>query len=636
MIVELRGELAQTVFPGSTHESGERIAWESDGEPAAVEPWELIRSVALLAAASLYVRYAPSEGSRHNAALALGGALLKAGLDYDEAEHFMTVVLGDGRCDDINAELKGLRGTEKRLQAGRPVAGFAKLAEFMDSSVVKKLQEWLELAGEQHPPGWSPTTLPFTDDGNAQRLARDYGGVLRFVPAWDRWLCWNGAVWERDARMVVNRYASAVAHSIATEAGGEANHQLVETCKKWHVASQSRARLEAMIALARPRLVVAPDDLDQHPTLLNVANGTLDLERFELLPHDRTQFFTRIAPVVYEPHAACPLWMAFLRRVMGDREELVQYLQRIVGYMLTGETREQCFFVFYGEGANGKSTFLDVLQTLLGDYARPTEARTLLTRVNSDGVRNDLAALFGLRVATASEVPRGAKFDESMVKQLTGGDKITARFLFKEYFDFIPQFKLVLAVNHKPGIQGVDEGIWRRIRLIPFDVVIPPEERDHHLNTKLRAELPGIFAWAVEGCRSWRQHGLGDPQAVIDATAAYRAESDDFREFFASCCQFSPTGKGQVAVGELYRVYAVWADLSGGEVLKKDAFTKAMSERHLKSEVMRLNGLPQRVYRGLAIRDEWQRGQDSPPAHASGNAQSAGLVNRRRGSEDSP
>jgi putative DNA primase/helicase len=324
------------------------------------------------------------------------------------------------------------------------------------------------------------------------------------------------------------------------------------------------------------------------------------------LPHDRAHHLTKVAPVAYDPEAPCPQWRAFLARVMGDHEELVHYLQRVFGYALTGETGEQCFFVLHGKGANGKSTLLDILLRLLGDYARPTESRTLLTRSNSDGVRNDLAALFGLRAVTSSEVPRGAKFDEAMVKQLTGQDKITARFLFQEYFDYVPQFKLFLAVNHKPLIQGADEGIWRRVRLIPFEVVIPVQERDRQLPAKLRTELPGIFAWAVEGCRRWQEEGLSAPPAVVNATQSYRTESDVFGEFLATCCKRSPSGQGHVTVSALYSVYVTWADGGGVEVLKKEAFGRAMSERELPSKTVRVDGRPQRVYPGLVLRSDWQ------------------------------
>jgi putative DNA primase/helicase len=230
-------------------------------------------------------------------------------------------------------------------------------------------------------------------------------------------------------------------------------------------------------------------------------------------------------------------------------------------------------------------------------------------------VRNDLAGLFGLRAVTASEVPRGAKFDESMVKQLTGGDTITARFLFQEYFDFAPQFKIILAVNHKPAILGTDEGIWRRIRLIPFDVVISPEQRDRHLLSKLRAELPGILAWAVEGCRLWQRDGLGDPEAVAEATQQYRDESDTFGEFLTACCQVNPAG--HVLAGALFTAYETWTRQSGVETLRKDAFVKLMSERNMPSKTMRIGGRPQRVYHGLVLRPEWapQRppGEDGDP-----------------------
>jgi len=205
----------------------------------------------------------------------------------------------------------------------------------------------------------------------------------------------------------------------------------------------------------------------------------------------------------------------------------MEFMQRAVGYALTGDVGEQCLFVMWGTGANGKSTFVETLHALLGDYAQKAEMRTLLHR-DTDTVRNDLARLRGARLVSAVEIGRGKRLNEELVKELTGGDTITARFLVREYFEFRPEFKLFLAVNHKPQIHGTDEAIWRRVKLVPFNVYIPPEERDKALGGKLRAELPGILNWALEGCLEWQRGGLREPEEVIAATADYRREQDLF------------------------------------------------------------------------------------------------------------
>ena len=255
-------------------------------------------------------------------------------------------------------------------------------------------------------------------------------------------------------------------------------------------------------------------------------------------------------------------------KVMGGDQEKVGFLQRVFGYSLTGITWEQCMFILYGPGANGKTTLIEVLRDLLGDYATHTTTSSLLQSATS-AIRNDLARLNNSRLVTAVEVGMGKRFDEALVKQLTGGDPVTARFLYREFFEYRPQFKLVIAANHKPEIRGVDHGIWRRIHLIPFDVTIPAEEIDKDLPAKLRAELPGILAWAIRGCADWLEHGLMVPSSIVDATAAYRAEMDVLENFIEDNC--IRDSDRRVPVGELYSKYGTWSESACQDVLgKKD------------------------------------------------------------------
>jgi putative DNA primase/helicase len=377
---------------------------------------------------------------------------------------------------------------------------------------------------------------------------------------------------------------------------------------KWANRSHDRPKLEAMDWAARSELPVSPDELDRHPMLLNLENGTLDLETCTLREHRRGDLLTKCAPVALAPEAKCPLWLAFLDRTMEADTEVIGFLQRAVGYSLTGLTDEQVFFLCHGEGANGKSTFLDTLQSLMGDYARPTEFRTLLHRERDDGVRNDLAALFGTRLVTAVEIGRGRWLDEAVVKQLTGGDKITARFLHKEFFDFYPSFKLWLAANQKPEIRGQDEAIWRRVLLVPFDVYLPPKERDKRLPRKLHEELPGILKWAVEGLRAWQERGLDPPERVTTATESYREEMDLLRDFLAErCVTAEELGLKSRSVflpaGQLRGEYEKWCEEEGEKPVFSRTFGQMLAERGFPSGKETIHGKQQRVRYGLQLRE---------------------------------
>jgi putative DNA primase/helicase len=305
--------------------------------------------------------------------------------------------------------------------------------------------------------------------------------------------------------------------------------------------------------------------------------------------------------VAYDPQAACPTWERFLWRIIGgtnledDTEDrgagesdnrqaaddrakrLIGFLQRAIGYSLTGETREQCLFVLHGSGANGKSTFLEVLQTLLGDYAQSTPSASLLAKDRHDGIPNDIARLRGARLVTAVEIGQGRRLNEELMKRLTGQDTITARFLHAEFFDFRAEFKLFIACNHLPTITGTDHAIWRRIRLIPFTVTIPETEQDKDLPAKLQAELPGILAWAVRGCLAWQREGLGTPEEVKQATAGYRASMDQIGRFIEECCLVSQ--QVRIKASELYEAYKKWCDANGEQAATLSAFGHYLEEQ---------------------------------------------------------
>lgn len=399
-------------------------------------------------------------------------------------------------------------------------------------------------------------TAKCSDAANAERLVALHGGDLRFCAGWGRWLVWDGRRWALDDTQAAKRAALATVRHLLEEAMAEqeaatralaakpdspepaARLVTARNLVRWAITSQSAPRLKAMLEVAssfKP-LVVRHEDLDASEWVLNVANGTVDLRTGRLRPHDRGDLITKIAPVTFEADAGCPTWGAFLAQVMGDDAELVAFLQRVVGYTLTGSTREHILGFFFGTGRNGKTTFLSTLHALLGDYATPAPRGLLFQARGGERHPTELASLFGARFVTCAEIEQGRAFDEALVKDLTGGDPIKARRMREDFWTFVPTHKLFIAGNHKPTVRGDDEGIWRRMRLVPFTVTVPTEKVDKELPEKLRGELPGILAWAVRGCVEWQATGLREPASVREATASYREESDPLAEFLRLRC----------------------------------------------------------------------------------------------------
>jgi putative DNA primase/helicase len=421
------------------------------------------------------------------------------------------------------------------------------------------------------------TIRAFTDSGNAERLADQYGHIIRFCHPWGVWLAWDGQRWKRDEMGTVENMSKRVARSIYAEMTNAETKEERATIYKHAVKSESAAGRAAMIRWARAEdgIPILPEQMDRDPWLLNVMNGTIDLRTGDLRPHNQADSITKLAPVHYDREAKCPIFLEFLKRVLPDRE-VRRFLRYMAGYGLTGATTEQCLAFLYGGGANGKSTFLDVMQDMLGDYAQ-TAAPDLLTSRGGDRHPTELADLFGARWVSSIEVDEGKRLAETLVKQMTGGDKMKARFMRTDFFQWTPTHKLFLAANHKPEIRGTDYAIWRRIKMIPFTVTIPEDERDGKLGEKLRAELPGILNWAIDGCLDWQQHGLGVPQVIRDATDEYRQEQDILATFVNEKCIADP--QAWVASGVLYAVYAAWCKNGGEEPISNTAFGKRLTER---------------------------------------------------------
>lgn len=430
---------------------------------------------------------------------------------------------------------------------------------------------------------WAQDAERTTDLGNARRLVRLFGDRIRYVHTWGAWLIWDGTRWVKDETGEIHRLARETVRAMYAEAADTEDSGARQSLAKWATSSESAGKLKAMVDLAQsePGVAMHHTALDASPWLLNCLNGTIDLRTGQLHPHNRSDMLTKRIAVVYDPNATAPTWDRFLARITEDNAELSAYMQRAAGYTLTGTTTEQCLFFLYGGGANGKSTFVEAMADLMGDYWQKAPTEMIMLQRNT-GIPNDLARLPGARMVVTGELSQGRKLDEAKVKDLTGGDTISARFMREEWFDFRPVFKLWMFGNHKPGIRGDDYGIWRRIRLIPFKATIADSEKDTGLPAKLRAELPGILAWAVRGCFDWQRGGLQTPDAVQSATEAYRSEMDVIGAFLDECCVLHSNAKSQAT--QLYKSYCAWCEANGEHALPQKQFGQRLDARGLQSK----------------------------------------------------
>jgi len=396
-----------------------------------------------------------------------------------------------------------------------------------------------------------------TELGNAERMVAKFGRDLHHCHEWGKWLIWDSRRWLDDKTGSVDQLAKETIRSIYAEAESISPNDLRELLLNHAQRSETAHKLRAMLSLAASEkgVPVLSGDLDKNPWLLTVKNGTIDLHTGELRPHNRHDLTTKLSPFAYDPDASCPTWTGFLDRIMGGNQELIAFLQRAVGYSLTGDVGEQALFFLYGTGANGKTTFLKTILDLVGEYGRQAEPGLLIQK-NIDSHPTGIAELFGARFVATTEVEEGRRMAETLVKQMTGGDRQKGRFMRQDWFEFEPTYKLWLAANHRPIIRSTDYGIWRRIRLIPFEVTIPPDQQDRQLLTKLRAEFEGILAWAVQGCLDWQRLGLGEPFEVKEAIKSYREEMDTLGAFIADRCIVNPDAL--IKVARLHELYSSW------------------------------------------------------------------------------
>ena len=431
----------------------------------------------------------------------------------------------------------------------------------------------------------APETIPpeerLTDLGNARRFVRQHQGSIRYCYQLSAWLHFDGKRWIRDESGEIERRAKQTVEDIYAEAAEIADEEERKELRKHAMKSESAGRIASMIDLARsePGIPVAVEDLDQDPWLLNVENGTIDLRSGVRREHRGRDRITKLAPVSYNPDATCPKFLEFLATIFAEIRALIDFLQRAIGYSLTGLTSEQKLFLLHGGGNNGKTTLEKAIEATLGDYAEATPPETLMIRYGEGGgPSEDIARLRGARFVSSIESEEGRRLAEAKIKLLTGGDKVVARHLYGHYFEFRPTFKLWFATNHLPTVRGQDEAIWRRILRIPFNVTIAKAERvPDFFESVLRPELPGILAWAVAGCLVWQERGLEPPEEVLNATADYRHEQDFVAAFVADCCHVDVQLSARA--GALYKAFKSWSEERGEKPMSGSMFGRRLEER---------------------------------------------------------
>ena len=627
-ILELRSTDHQTVVEPSVHPSGERYRWSRSGlEPLEISAGDLASAGQHLATAALIACHLPESkergggGGRYHYALALAGYLLRHGVSAEEADTLLRAAWDARGWHGIERAQRrsyagierAVRDTAEKLRRGDPATG-GRALEGMVQGLPRKIADFLR---------WERFTLRegrgvylCTDTGNAERLADRHGANLRYCYPWGSWLVYDGTRWRVDDRGAAVRLAKDTARSIFEEAKEAATDEAAKRLGKWASSSLSEGKLKSMIALAQsePGVPVLPEDLDAPTDLLNVLNGTIDLRTGELREHRREDLLTKIAPVEYDPGAAAPVWAATLERTLPS-EAVRRFFKKLCGYALTGDVSEQLLAVLYGTGANGKSTVLNALLAVLGGYGMQAAPDLLVAKKGSHPT--ELADLFGMRFVASIEVEDGSRLAESLVKQLTGGDRVKARRMRQDFWEFEPTHKVLMAANHKPTVRGTDNAIWRRIRLIPFTETIPPAEQDKQLPDKLRAEAAGILAWAVAGCLEWRREGLQAPEAVREATGAYRAEMDVLGAFLRECCELGP--EYNVAAKDLYGAYKFWCEDNGERPETQRRFGSRLTERG-GFERYRGGADGGHRWRGVQLLTRWKSriSRDSDPSDVKG------------------
>lgn len=460
----------------------------------------------------------------------------------------------------------------------------------------------------------APIGFRLSDLGNGQRLAHRIHGKAMYCHPAKRWYVYDGTRWAQDDRGWIHQAAKQSVLTMYDAVSALPDKERAALLKHAHTSESDRA-IKAAISQAssEPEITVLPDQFDRDPMLLNVKNGTLDLRTGELRPHDSLDMISALAPVVFDPDATCPRWTAFLGQIFEGNAALIRYIQKALGYTLTGLTIERAVFCLWGVGKNGKSTLLKVTAQILGEYARKTPTETLMLKRGDSGPSNDIAILKGARLVTASETEESRKLNVAKVKDMSGDEELAARFLYGETFNFRPQFKLWISTNHKPIIPGNDRAMFDRFKLIPFTFRVEPDQINKRLEAELLEEAPGILNWLLVGCLAWQNEGLHDPETVTAAVTSYQQEMDQVGAFIADRCIVGANFRA--ASGDLYAAYKAWCEANGERQNTSTWLGRQLTER----EFAKVLDGPKRVrtWVGIGLLDNNHRDERVQPAQSA-------------------
>lgn len=506
-------------------------------------------------------------GTRHNSLVELAVGLRTKGFSGDEIKTSLEM-MRDRRFEQVDEDTQ---------------------------SEIDSVVQWVEKI---------PQSYSQSDMGNAQRFVDQQKENVRFCYQLGCWFVWDGKRWAKSENGEIIILAHEVVKSIYAEVSNCTGDDKRRSLAKHALRSEGRRDVENMLECAKPYLFVGIDQLDQHPMLFNCRNGIVDLSNGDLIEHDRKYLLTKMADVDYDQNAKCPAFENFLKIITGGDQDLEFFLQRSVGYSLTGRTDEHCLFFLYGTGKNGKSTFVETMRRLMGDYSQRTDIEAIMQTFGGrgGGASPYIAALKGARFVVGSEMPEGRRLNESLVKDLTGGDAIVARNLYSPPFTFYPTYKLWLYGNYKPKVVGTDEGFWRRIRIIPFKVTIPKEIQRpmSEVMAEFEKELSGILTWAVYGCLLWQTNGLQMPDAVKEATISYRGEQDLVQQFIEECCEMQMAFS--VNKKDLFNAWRTWCENAGEEAAKSKS--KRWLTQQFTSRGYELGGNGNTLLVGIHLKEE--------------------------------
>jgi putative DNA primase/helicase len=569
--LDTRGEGGYVIAPPSKHISGGVYSWENPDAEIADIPSHLLEAILALdkkpkqpRSKDKEVDATIAEGSRNDTLASIAGTFLRKGLTEDALCNVLKVVNQEQCFPPLPEE-------EVEILSKGMIARYGKHSQ----------ENFMDL-----------TQYTDTDLGNAQCFVERHGYGIRYCHTRKQWLIWTGKFWKPDMSGEITRLAIETVENIHFSdfqfilAEGDPSKAQKEY-KKHIKNSKQNAKLKAMLEIAcnLEAVVILEEELDSNKWLLNLDNGTLDLNGCELKAHRKEDYITKILPHTYDKNAKCPVFDKFLNEITVGNKGKATYLQQITGYSLTGETKEHAAFFLIGDGANGKSTYISTMHFLLRAYAASTSMATF-AKHKSDRIRSDIAGLAGTRFVSILEWNEEDHLDEGMFKRVTGGDIVKERLLYKEFFEFKPEFKLFFALNDLPSIKGHGEGVWRRIKVIPFNAFFPPEKQDKDLTSKLELEISGILNWAIEGLKSWQLWGLQVPEEVSQATEDYLANMDTIGAFIRQECVLGDSHSIERA--ELHRLYELWCGESGHQSLSRFNLVKMLSKRF---QTRKRNGL---------------------------------------------